>query len=414
MTGATPTIQKVTGLALGAALITLIVNLCMISTASAVPIIEASNHATGTGTTQAATIPAATAGNVLVAICGNRGTSASMTVSSPTGFTQAIRQSGTPSQGIFYKVALGGETSVTCSFGVSGRNAIQVFEISGLVTPIVAGNVRTSSGTSSTSTYNFGSLTTATASGISLAGYIVNANPEADTWSSFTALLSGVIANGNGNQRIAYGSASQVTNGLGVTSTTTATGGAATSSRGQLIWFPALPYQTNVSIVNASNVVVGSPSVAFTARTASFSCQTSTATLGIASQKLRIVNTAPSTNWSLSLAATGGSGATWSNGTRTYTYNQPADSGCTSGQMTVDPSTATITPTAGCTNTGLTLGGATAYDTTLTQSAPLVTASGSQNNCTWDITNIGLSQTIPGEMPSGTYSLNMTLTMVAL
>lgn len=410
----TPTIQKVTVWALGALSATIFLSLLATSSASAVPYVKASNHATGTATTLATTIPSATAGNVLVAICGSRASNANITVSAPTGFTQAIRESGTPSQGIFYKVAVGGETSITCSFGTSGRYSIQAFEVSGLVTPVVSGNVRTSSGTSSTGTYNFGSITTAAANGMSIAGYIVNANPQASTWSSFTELLSGAVTTGNGNQRIAYGSGYQATTTLGATSTTTASGGAATASRGQILWLPALPYQMTISIVNASNVTVASPSVSFSARTSSFSCQTSTATLGVASQKLRIVNTDPSTNWSLSLAASGGSGATWSNGSRTYAYNDPAGNGCTNGQMTVDPSSATISPIAGCTNSGLTLGAPVQYDTTIVQSTPLVTASGSQNNCTWDITNIGLSQVIPAEIPAGTYSLNMTLTMVAL
>jgi hypothetical protein len=179
-----------------------------------------------------------------------------------------------------------------------------------------------------------------------------------------------------------------------------------------------------VDIVDATGASVGSPSVTMSALAASGDCQTSTGTFGASSQKVRITNTTATAAWSLSIAATGGATANWSSGTATYDFNDGGGSpaGCAdggdadslAGQMTVNASGGTITPQTTCSTTGLTLGSSSAFAQGTTDSITLLSASGSARvGCYWDLTGVSLSQKIPSLQAAGSYSLGMTLTIVA-
>lgn len=162
---------------------------------------------------------------------------------------------------------------------------------------------------------------------------------------------------------------------------------------------------------------VTSPAVAFPALNRSFSCQTNTATLGDSSNLLNVTNFGTNNGFTLALAATGGSSATWSSTVpvvASYAYNNPAGSGCTNGQMTVDPSAATLTLdcNSACTTTGVTQGSATTYNGTTTTSATLLT---STSSAAWEgyLTGVSLSQKVPASQASGSYSLGMSITVTA-
>lgn len=168
-------------------------------------------------------------------------------------------------------------------------------------------------------------------------------------------------------------------------------------------------------ILDASRNPVASPSVAMGAANFSFDCQTVTGTLGSSTQRLYVINpSATATSWSLSIAATGGATAKWQNGgaTHSYAYNDDTGSGCTNGQLTIDPSVETVTPdctSAGCTGATISKGSSTA----MTGATGVTLMSGNSTANVWRgyLTGIGLSQKIPGEQPADTYSLNMTLTV---
>ena len=168
-------------------------------------------------------------------------------------------------------------------------------------------------------------------------------------------------------------------------------------------------------ILDASRVAVASPSVALSAANFSFSCQTVTGTLGSNTQRLYVINpSAASTSWALSIAATGGAGAKWQNAgsTKNYEYNNATTAGCANGQLTIDPSVATVTAdcTSGaCTGATITKGGSTA----MTSSTPVTLMSGNATANVWRgyLTGIGLSQKIPGEQAADNYTINMTLTV---
>lgn len=177
-----------------------------------------------------------------------------------------------------------------------------------------------------------------------------------------------------------------------------------------------------VDIVDGSGASVLSPSIAMSGLVNSNLCQTTTGTLGIASQKIRQTNTTGYSPWSLSIAASGGTTANWSAGTDTYDYNDAGTGGCTdsgdadnlAGQLSVNPTVATNTPQSGCTTTGVSLGSSSAFSQGVTDSITLASASTSAlPGCYWDITGITLSQKVPALQAAGSYALQLTLTSVA-
>lgn len=174
----------------------------------------------------------------------------------------------------------------------------------------------------------------------------------------------------------------------------------------------------SVDILDENQQTVATPGVTMSAITASTSCQTpgSSGTLGTNTQRVYVDNPeAANAGWGLSIAATGGPTATWSDGTNSLDFNDPAGSGCTGGQLSVDPSVATITADCqSCTNTGITTGAAASFNQTVLDSIDLVNAAGTSDDI-WRgyLTGAAVSQVIPAEQPVGAYSLSMTLTVVA-
>jgi len=179
-------------------------------------------------------------------------------------------------------------------------------------------------------------------------------------------------------------------------------------------------------IRDASRVSVVSPSFAMSGTTFSFNCQTSTGTLGSAAQRIYVDNPgAANAGYTLTLAATAGATGLWNNAgtTQSFDFNDPTGVGCTDGadadakggQLTVDPAAGTLTADCtSCTLTGITKGTSTAYSQAVTDSVTLLTAaSGSDDIGRWYLTGVGLSQTIPGEQPNDSYTINLTATVTA-
>ena len=165
------------------------------------------------------------------------------------------------------------------------------------------------------------------------------------------------------------------------------------------------PGTLSVDIVDGSNVPIASPSVAFGATTFDFACQTTTATLGTASQKLQVKNPKKS-GVKVDINATT-PGNPWSDGgTNSYKYNDATGSGCTNGQMTISGGTFTKTAGAGSPAYTMPVGAFT--------STASVTLLNNTGNFAYnaDLTNYTLSQKIPAEQTDGTYSLPMTVTFV--
>lgn len=191
-------------------------------------------------------------------------------------------------------------------------------------------------------------------------------------------------------------------------------------------WRVPVTGELAVGVVNSSGTPVASPSVTLPATNFLYSCTNNTTnTLGENTQRIRITNTTGSPMWSLTIAATAGNTGLWRNGgdTQQYDFNDSGGSpaGCTdgadadtkAGQMTINPSTGTI-GTANCAATGITLGSSAAYVQGTTDTLTLSTAGGTAgSNCFWDLTGMTVGQYIPLGQPSGTYTIDQTITIVA-
>lgn len=186
------------------------------------------------------------------------------------------------------------------------------------------------------------------------------------------------------------------------------------------------PNTLGVDIVDATGASVANPSVAFASLVTSFTCQANTATLGTASQKFRISNGTANELWTLSIAATGGVTANWSNGsTGQFDYNDSGGSpvGCGDGgdtdslpgQLSVDASGSTITTLQhDCSVSGISKGSLAAFSQGVTDAVTLAnTSSSAIKNCDYEMTTVNLSQQVPAERPTGNYSINMTITVTA-
>ena len=182
-------------------------------------------------------------------------------------------------------------------------------------------------------------------------------------------------------------------------------------------------------IQDATHTPVASPTVALAAKNFSFNCQTSTGTFGTASQRIYATNpgAAVPNGWNLTIAATSGATATWANtgATKFFDFNDTTAAGCTdgadtdtyAGQMTIDPSVATLTADCTtCATTGITKGSSTGFVEGTTNSITLLNAANTASNpFRGYLTGVGMSQTIPAEQGvDSTYKINLTLTITAL
>ena len=180
----------------------------------------------------------------------------------------------------------------------------------------------------------------------------------------------------------------------------------------------------SVNIVDSNDTEVSSPVVSMNPSPASFSCATATGVLGNNNQRIRVTNSTVNPNWSLSIAPTNGVNSLWTsaNGNNFYDFNDTGGvpNGCTdgidgdpyAGMLSINPTIAAATPIEGCSNNGGTLGSNANFSESI-NSISLVNKSNAQTNCYWDLTNFGISQTIPAGTNIGEYNLNLTITVMA-
>jgi hypothetical protein len=188
----------------------------------------------------------------------------------------------------------------------------------------------------------------------------------------------------------------------------------------------------STDILDNNRASVALPSSALSSKSFSFNCQSggsaSTGLLGTNTQRLYVINPDGADNgWNLSIAATGGATSVWENtgATQTFDFNDAGGSGCTDsggadvdtrpGQLTIDPSVATLTADCiSCTTANTTLGSSSAFNQGTTDSILLLNAAAGSNDV-WRgyLTDINLSQTIPAEQAVDNYDINFTVTVTA-
>jgi len=166
----------------------------------------------------------------------------------------------------------------------------------------------------------------------------------------------------------------------------------------------------STDVRDGSNVVVGSPAFGMATRNTSTSQQSTTGTFGSGTQRISVDNPGGANNgFSLTLNATVPGSGVWDDGaTHTYAYNGSA----ATGQLTVDPSVSTWIANVG-TTTSITKGTSTTFSGA--GAITLASTSGALEDI-WNgyVTGIALTQTIPANIPAGTYTISMTQTVTAL
>ncbi len=165
-------------------------------------------------------------------------------------------------------------------------------------------------------------------------------------------------------------------------------------------------------IGDTGGAVVPSPSVSFSAKNVSNQVQTSTGTLGTSTQRIYVDNPGGADNgWTVSLAATAGPTAKWTSGSDSYPFNAATSAG---GQLTVDPSGATITAEVGAT-TGISVGSSSTFSSGSNTPVTLYQAGGTAPKISRTyLTGVALSQTIPASQVAGSYSISFTETVAAI
>lgn len=159
-----------------------------------------------------------TAGNLLIAIAGNRAASPVVTI--PAGWTTAIDQSASgPGQVIIYKIAGPAEPSgVTITYTSATRLGIHIYEYSGLGGNPMAVEVASASGSGSTA--SSGSVTTTVNDELVLVGIVLNANALFSSWSNSFIEHNNFRNSGSSSFISAYAGASRVAASPGSYSTT--------------------------------------------------------------------------------------------------------------------------------------------------------------------------------------------------
>ena len=139
---------------------------------------------------------------------------------------------------------------------------------------------------------------------------------------------------------------------------------------------------------------------------------------------MRMFNSLSSTGWAVNVAATCGPTAARTSSGSSYDFNDPSGSpsGCNSGsdgdgvagRLTLNPSLSTLTPQAGCSITGLSKGSSAGFSQGVLDAVTLLSAStATPMNCYYYITGVDMLQYIPANQPPGSYSINLTTTVVA-
>ena len=178
----------------------------------------------------------------------------------------------------------------------------------------------------------------------------------------------------------------------------------------------------DIRFADATNATLTNPTTVFSAAMTSRTASTTTAKLSNnSSQQLEVANSLSTTGWSVSLAATGGPTAKWTQtgGAANYAFN---NTNADQGQLSVDLSSSVFTASGStplgqaCTTAGLSYGagGAFVAGTASANAITLATASGTSGlTCLFKLQDISLKQTIPAYQKPGTYTLPVTVTVVA-
>jgi len=177
----------------------------------------------------------------------------------------------------------------------------------------------------------------------------------------------------------------------------------------------------SVDFVDASLNSVASPSVIMGGITFSFSTQDSNGQLGTDSQRILASNPTQTPAWSVTIAAAT-STTLWQNaGPSKYFdfndssgYTDGADADSYGGQMTITPTTGTITGVSGCATNNVTKGSEASFVEGTTDNIEIMSADASAPvECRWYFIGAAdnVTQKIPASQGVDTYTIDLTLTI---
>lgn len=178
----------------------------------------------------------------------------------------------------------------------------------------------------------------------------------------------------------------------------------------------------SVDIVDAGGTTVASPAISMGAETFSFSTQDATGQFGTSAERIRAYNPTTTATWTVNLAASSPTD-TWTGGAGDYDFNDAGgytDDGATTdadaygGQMTVNPSTGSITGVSGCATTNVSLGASDSFVQTSMNSIDIMSAAaGAATSCRWDFIGAAdnITQKLPASQAAGSYSITMVLSI---
>lgn len=172
------------------------------------------------------------ANNLIVAICAAFDSS----ILSVDGFESAVNLTGTPSQGIFYKIAEGGEMTVVCQSSSETRLGIHIYEYSGIDSSFPLDAVGWERGSSAAP--SSGSVNTLNANNLLVAGIVLNANTVISGWTNNFTERNNFFNTGAAVFRSRYGGADRIVNSVG-TYETSVSARASGNWLGQIVSFRA-------------------------------------------------------------------------------------------------------------------------------------------------------------------------------
>lgn len=199
-----------------------------------ISLVQTANDVTNGGTSVSATFSSTpTQDNLLVAIVGVRD---SVTINTPSGWSTAISEAGSPGQAIFYKIAGASEpteVNFTDIVSSSTRLGLHIYEYSG-VNALDQASSDTGTGTAVSS----GSVTTTSANEAIIAGFVINAGTSFDdaSWTNSFTEQNDFANSGDSKLRSTYAGADRILSTVG-TYSTAATAGASGAWRGQIASF---------------------------------------------------------------------------------------------------------------------------------------------------------------------------------
>lgn len=179
-------------------------------------------------------------------------------------------------------------------------------------------------------------------------------------------------------------------------------------------------------ILDENGDPVAAPAVTMSPTATSTLCQPggSSGIFGTNTQRVYVDNPGGAdAGWNLTVAATSGPTAVWSGVSNDMDFNDPTTGGCedgadvdtVGGQMTVDADAGTVTlDCVSCTQTGITKGTSDSFEEGVTDSILLISAAaGSDDIWRGYLTGVDVSQNIPADTLTDTYTLDLTVTATA-